>query len=60
MGKEYVPWSEVRLTVSHAVKKPELTLPGKNLTALPFQGGRNAFCENAWSDGQSICPGRTD
>jgi len=34
MGKEYVPWPEARLTVSHAVKKPELTLPTEEYIVL--------------------------
>ncbi|OQY58217.1 MAG: hypothetical protein B6245_12970, partial [Desulfobacteraceae bacterium 4572_88] len=42
MGKEYVPWPEARLTVSRAVKKPELTLLWEELdshgvkTVLPY------------------------
>jgi len=33
MGKEYVPWPKVRLTVSHAIKKSELTLPWEELNS---------------------------
>ncbi|OQY56330.1 MAG: hypothetical protein B6245_18495, partial [Desulfobacteraceae bacterium 4572_88] len=38
MGKEYVPWPEARLTVSRAIKKPELTLPWEELNR-PGSGG---------------------
>ncbi len=33
MEKEYVPWSEARPTISHAVKEPELTLLWKEFNS---------------------------
>ena len=48
MGKEYAPWSETRPTISHAVKKPELTLLWEefNNPAVPKGGGKSVRYEN--------------
>jgi len=42
MGKEYAPWPEARLTISHAVKKPELTLLWEEFNS-PAPAGAMAF-----------------
>jgi len=39
MGKEYAPWSEARPTISHAVKKPELTLLREEFNSPGNHGG---------------------
>ncbi|OQY57465.1 MAG: hypothetical protein B6245_16900 [Desulfobacteraceae bacterium 4572_88] len=43
MGKEYAPWSEARLTIFHAVKKPELTLLWEEFNSPAKERGHEHF-----------------
>jgi len=47
MGKGYVPWPEASLTVSRAVKKPQLTLLWEEFNSPALKKGEAEECKKS-------------